>query len=92
MTPSNREAFKETTIGMSTHSEARNVDDYTASDGSLWHIRATYPPIPTRAYDWEGIHDDYDGAPDAHDNRVVNAADPEEVIVEIERLINEERQ
>ncbi len=25
-----------------------------------------YPPIPTRAFDWRAVRDDYDGAPDSH--------------------------
>lgn len=34
-----------------------------------WHIRHDPPPIPVRNCDWQFWHDDYDGAPDASDNR-----------------------
>ena len=35
------------------------------------NFRITYdpPPIPTRNCDWHATHDDFDGAPDANDNR-----------------------
>ena len=29
-------------------------------------------PIPNRAYDWDYMHEDYDGAPDAEDGRCGN--------------------
>ncbi len=34
-----------------------------------WHIDFDPPPIPTRNCDWHFWHDDFDGAPDAGDNR-----------------------
>lgn len=34
-----------------------------------WHIYYDPPPIPTRSCDWQFYHDDFDGAPDAGDNR-----------------------
>ncbi len=64
-------------------------DTYTASDGSLWILRFAHPPIPSRAYDWDAVHDDYDGAPDAHDDRAVSARTREEVLVAVERWIEE---
>jgi len=30
-------------------------------------------PIPTDAYDWDWVHDDYDGAPDSRDHRCGSA-------------------
>lgn len=63
--------------------------EYTASDGSLWHLRFSPPPIPTRAHDWMAVHDDYDGAPDAGDDRYFTSATIEGVIVEIEDWIDE---
>lgn len=42
---------------------------HEASDGSLWHITNTRPPVPNRNFDWEWVSDDYDGAPDAYDDR-----------------------
>ncbi len=32
------------------------------------------PPIPTRAYDWQWMSDDYDGAPDSQDTRAGRSA------------------
>ena len=32
------------------------------------------PPIPTRAYDWRWMSDDYDGAPDSTDTRAGRSA------------------
>src|SRR5215471_13456547 len=34
-----------------------------------FHVYYDPPPIPTREFDWHCYHDDYDGAPDAGDNR-----------------------
>ena len=31
-------------------------------------------PIPSRAFDWDYMHEDFDGAPDAEDNRCGNGA------------------
>lgn len=56
-----------------------NNDTIKASDGSVWHVRYDYPPIPSRCEDWSATHDDYDGAPDACDNRTVSAATPGEL-------------
>ncbi len=63
--------------------------DYTDSHGDLWHIRYTCPPIPTRQYDWEYWHDDYDGAPDAFDPRSGNARTPRACRQAIEEWIYE---
>lgn len=37
-----------------------------------WHIYFEPPPIPCRNSDWHFYHDDYDGAPDANDNRAAS--------------------
>jgi hypothetical protein len=34
-----------------------------------WDIYYDAKPIPTTACDWNFVHEDYDGAPDANDNR-----------------------
>ena len=62
---------------------------YTASDGSLWHINCDCPPIPVRWYDWSATHDDYDGAPDAHDDRSVSGATREDVLRAVEVWVEE---
>ena len=62
---------------------------YTASDGSRWHVRCESPPIPTRSHDWSAVHDDYDGAPDAHDDRHVYGATREAVIEAVERYLED---
>lgn len=52
-----------------------------------YHIYFDAPPIPTRSCDWHFYHDDYDGAPDAGDNRYGHGpteADCREQIDEIE--------
>ena len=59
---------------------------YTASDGSTWNMRAVCPPIPTKAFDWEYVHDDYGGP---GDHRHGNARDMDACVAEIERGIAE---
>ena len=49
-----------------------------------FHIYFDPPPIPTRANDWHFVHDDYDGAEDANDNRHGHAASVEECKAEID--------
>ena len=39
-----------------------------------WTIYFDPPPIPTRECDWHYVHKDFDGAPDANDNRCGSAA------------------
>lgn len=43
------------------------------------------PPIPTRAYDWQWMSDDYDGAPDSTDDRAGRSASLEEAKADIDR-------
>jgi len=69
-------------VGSAPHS-------YRASDGSLWHLVNDCPPIPTRAHDWSATHDDYDGAPDAHDDRHVTAPTITAVMDAVEELVRE---
>jgi hypothetical protein len=38
-----------------------------------WHIHYNPPPIPWNNFDWVYVHDDFDGAPDANDNRCGHA-------------------
>jgi len=66
-------------------------DTYTASDGSRWHLSYDFPPIPSRSYDWSATHEDYDGAPDAHDDRCVHGPTREAAIAAVEVLIDEGR-
>ena len=45
------------------------------------------PPIPTRQFDFQFVHDDYDGAEDSNDRRAGHAESPaacREAIDEIE--------
>ena len=35
------------------------------------------PPIPTRQFDYQFVHDDYDGADDANDRRAGHAESPD---------------
>lgn len=39
-----------------------------------WRICFDPPPIPVRTCDWQFYHEDFDGAPDAGDNRCGSAA------------------
>jgi len=43
------------------------------------------PPIPTRAYDWQWMSDDYDGAPDSTDTRAGRSASLEEAKADIDQ-------
>ncbi len=54
-----------------------------------WHIHYDPPPIPSRASDWHFAHDDFDGAPDANDNRYGHAASLEAAKAEIDAWIEE---
>lgn len=49
-----------------------------------WHIHYDPPPIPTRNCDWRFWHDDFDGAPDANDNRSGSAESLEAAKAEID--------
>lgn len=66
------------------------MEAYIATDGSVWHLSCDCPPIPSREFDWSATHDDYDGAPDAHDDRFVNGRDQHAVIVAVEQWIFDE--
>jgi hypothetical protein len=57
-----------------------------------WHIEHNPPPIPMRNCDWQFWHDDYDGAPDANDNRCGAAASLEEAKMEIDFIEDLERE
>lgn len=60
---------------------------YIASDGSLWNYGYSRPPIPVRDYDWSAVHEDYDGAPDAFDDRHVYCPHEWQIPVSVERYI-----
>lgn len=57
-----------------------------------WHIQYNPPPIPVRNCDWQFWHDDYDGAPDAFDNRHGSAASPEDAKMEIDMIEDMDRE
>lgn len=44
------------------------------------------PPIPDRNHDWHFVHEDYDGAPDAIDNRAGSAASIDACQAEIDEM------
>lgn len=50
-----------------------------------WSITYDPPPIPLRMYDYSFVHKNYDGAPDAYDDRCGQAGSYDEA----KRLINE---
>lgn len=52
----------------------------------VWTIYYDPPPIPVRTCDWHFVHDDYDGAEDAHDHRHGHAASLAEAKAEIDDL------
>ncbi len=49
-----------------------------------WRIYYDPPPIPSRNCDWHYVHDDFDGAPDAGDNRYGSCATAAECRDEID--------
>lgn len=51
-----------------------------------WHIYFEPPPIPCRNSDWHFYHDDYDGAPDANDNRAGHAESVDGCLREIREI------
>lgn len=56
-----------------------------------WYIQYNPPPIPTRACDWQFWHGDFDGAPDANDNRSGSAASLQDAKMEIDMLEDMDR-
>lgn len=54
-----------------------------------WQIAYDPPPIPARTCDWQFWHNDYDGAPDANDNRSGHAPTLEQAKAEIDAWIEE---
>lgn len=56
-----------------------------------WTITYDPKPIPTRKFDYNFRHDDYDGAPDSFDNRAGTAASIEEAKQEIDLIEDMER-
>jgi hypothetical protein len=52
-----------------------------------WAIHYDPPPIPLRQFDWHYRHDDFDGAPDAGDDRYGHCASLEECKAAIDEYI-----
>ena len=68
------------------------TDTYTASDGSKWHLDHESPPIPIDHF-WSATHDDYDGAPDGHDDRYLMAGSTRESACEaVEEYVEEHKE
>jgi len=63
---------------------------YIDARGEMWVLRCICPPIPSRNHDWEIVHDDYDGAPDAHDHRHFDGPTREDVIRQAAEWVAEE--
>lgn len=58
-----------------------------------WHIYFEPKPIPASCgVDWTFVHDGFDGAPDAHDNRCGYAASVEAAIAQIDELEERDEQ
>lgn len=60
---------------------------YFAKDGSKWHLSYEHPPVPNRGFDWCASHDDYDGAPDSKDDRMVFGETEQKCIAAIEEFV-----
>lgn len=54
-----------------------------------WRIYHDPTPLPVRQFDWAFVHDDFDGAPDANDNRCGRAASPDECFAAIREIEDE---
>ena len=54
-----------------------------------WRIYYDPTPLPYRTLDWTYVHDDYDGAPDANDNRCGRNASAEDCIAAIKEMEDE---
>lgn len=52
-----------------------------------WNVHFDPPPIPSRQFDWQATHPDYDGAEDAEDNRICVGGSRAEVQAEIDEWI-----
>lgn len=61
------------------------VEKYRRYEISYWA-----KPVPTRVWDWDFSHEDYDGAPDSGDHRVGAARSLAEAKEQIDAQIEEE--
>jgi len=48
------------------------------------------PPIPHRDMDWHFVHDDFDGAPDAHDPRHGRGPTAQDCVRQIDEMMDED--
>lgn len=46
------------------------------------------PPIPVRTMDWHFEHDDFDGAPDAHDPRAGHGSSAADCVRQIDEMMD----
>ena len=51
-----------------------------------WRIYHDPLVVPVEGLDWAFVHDDFDGAPDANDNRCGRAASPDECFATIREM------
>ena len=56
-----------------------------------WHIKYNPKSIPVTSHDFDVVHQDYDGAEDAHDDRSFTCADLVEACELIDEYITEEK-
>ena len=61
------------------------VEEYRGYTITYWA-----KPVPTRAWDYDFSHEDYDGAPDSGDHRCGNGASVEDCKEQIDDLIEDE--
>jgi hypothetical protein len=78
------EADFQMTRALALVDSALNASPVTQVRYGRWMICFAPPPIPTRKCDWQFVHDDYDGAPDAHDNRAGHAGSIAQAMAEID--------
>ena len=51
-----------------------------------WKITYDPKPIPDRRFDWDFIHDDYDGAPDGNNHLAGNGSSVDDCINQIREI------
>lgn len=61
------------------------VEQYRGYNITYWA-----KPVPTRAWDYDFAHEDYDGAPDSGDHRCGNGASVEDCKEQIDEIIEDE--
>ena len=54
-----------------------------------FEISYSIKPIPSRGFDYDFVHEDYDGAPDSGDRRCGNGSSLEDAMDQIDEILDD---